>query len=531
MTVEGAKRARTIERRRHVEYVLHRVNMLREHGVEPFLVFDGGKLPAKAREESSREEKRAANLDKARRHAKEGNHRAAMECYQRAVDITPEIVANLARELEQCNVKYIVAPYEADAQMAYLQKNGLVDVVITEDSDLLAYGCARVFFKMDKFGHGQEIVYENLPKNRSIDLSGFTPQMFQEMCVLSGCDFLQTIPGVGPKTAYRLMNLSKSYKKVLRRLRYDGKSVPDGYAENFEKALMTFRHQRVFDPIRKQLVHLEPVPPDAPACLNLDFLGPIISDDIAAGIAKARIDPMTFEEFEMGNLAAKENRITAPVSTFESRDGAMHKSKGHSSPMKGIKKLFSSAQSTDNKKGVLSEANFAFRMERATFRSFGNQSDACQSNRLGAYHSELTSIGKRVRDDVLHKENSLEGVGMANKASKYFDQNHSYNGTSRNRQGANALAATELHCAPCSLEDMAFQDDPVIQKAVNCDRLLARSSKSSHGHARAALEKFTCSRKLKASGLRKPKQENTANGGKSMKQVSIESLLGFRFKP
>lgn len=37
-----------------------------------------------------------------------------------------------------------MAPYEADAQMAYLALNGLVDVVITEDSDLLTYGCPRV---------------------------------------------------------------------------------------------------------------------------------------------------------------------------------------------------------------------------------------------------------------------------------------------------------------------------------------------------------------------------------------------------
>jgi hypothetical protein len=36
-----------------------------------------------------------------------------------------------------------VAPYEADAQMAYLARNGAVHAVITEDSDLLAYGCPR----------------------------------------------------------------------------------------------------------------------------------------------------------------------------------------------------------------------------------------------------------------------------------------------------------------------------------------------------------------------------------------------------
>ena len=46
--------------------------------------------------------------------------------------------------LRDAGVKYCVAPYEADAQMAYLSNAGLADVVITEDSDLLAYGCSEV---------------------------------------------------------------------------------------------------------------------------------------------------------------------------------------------------------------------------------------------------------------------------------------------------------------------------------------------------------------------------------------------------
>jgi exonuclease 1 len=50
-----------------------------------------------------------------------------------------------------------VAPYEADAQLAYLFIEGKIDVVITEDSDLLAYGVTKVLFKMEKDGTGIEI--------------------------------------------------------------------------------------------------------------------------------------------------------------------------------------------------------------------------------------------------------------------------------------------------------------------------------------------------------------------------------------
>ena len=46
------------------------------------------------------------------------------------------------------NVECIVAPYEADSQLAYLSMNDYIQCVISEDSDLLVFGCKRVLFKM-----------------------------------------------------------------------------------------------------------------------------------------------------------------------------------------------------------------------------------------------------------------------------------------------------------------------------------------------------------------------------------------------
>ena len=39
-----------------------------------------------------------------------------------------------------------MAPFEADAQIAFMQQNGFADVAISEDSDLLVYGCDQVCF-------------------------------------------------------------------------------------------------------------------------------------------------------------------------------------------------------------------------------------------------------------------------------------------------------------------------------------------------------------------------------------------------
>lgn len=48
--------------------------------------------------------------------------------------------------LKQENVSYIVAPYEADAQMTFLAVSQQVDAIITEDSDMIPFGCPRVSY-------------------------------------------------------------------------------------------------------------------------------------------------------------------------------------------------------------------------------------------------------------------------------------------------------------------------------------------------------------------------------------------------
>jgi exonuclease-1 len=49
-----------------------------------------------------------------------------------------------AQALRAEDVEYIVAPYEADAQLCMLEREGIVDGIITEDSDLLVFGCKQV---------------------------------------------------------------------------------------------------------------------------------------------------------------------------------------------------------------------------------------------------------------------------------------------------------------------------------------------------------------------------------------------------
>ena len=86
--------------------------------------------------EKKRRELRAENREKAIALLREGRSREAKEYFQRCVDITPDMALQVIKAARDRNVDCIVAPYEADAELAFLSMAGLADVVVTEDSDL-----------------------------------------------------------------------------------------------------------------------------------------------------------------------------------------------------------------------------------------------------------------------------------------------------------------------------------------------------------------------------------------------------------
>ena len=53
----------------------------------------------------------------------------------------------IVAQCQKWELNCIVAPYEADSQLAYLSRNNLVDAVMTEDSDLFIFGAKNLIVK------------------------------------------------------------------------------------------------------------------------------------------------------------------------------------------------------------------------------------------------------------------------------------------------------------------------------------------------------------------------------------------------
>ncbi|KAM9726397.1 exonuclease 1 isoform 1-T2 [Menidia menidia] len=301
----------------YVWYCMKFVDMLLNFGVKPILVFDGRNLPSKQEVEKARRERREVNLQKGRKLLREGKLSEARDCFTRCVNITPAMAHNLIKAARARGVDCVVAPYEADSQLAFLSKAGLADAVITEDSDLLAFGCKTVILKMDKQGNGLEIDQSNLGRCRSLG-NVFTEEKFRYMCILAGCDYLASLHGIGLGKACKLLRLAKDPDiiKVIRKMGQYLKMnlvVPESYIEGFVKANNTFLYQLVFDPVRRKVVPLNPYP-DHMDPATLSYAGQNLGDDKGLAMALGNLDVNTLERIDDFNPDKPNPQLRKPQS-------------------------------------------------------------------------------------------------------------------------------------------------------------------------------------------------------------------------
>lgn len=68
---------------------------------------------------------------------------------------------------------------------------------------------SQVILKMDKQGNGLEIDQNHLGRCRSLG-DVFTEEKFRHMCILSGCDYLSSLYGIGLGKACKLLRMANN---------------------------------------------------------------------------------------------------------------------------------------------------------------------------------------------------------------------------------------------------------------------------------------------------------------------------------
>jgi len=304
--------------KRYLKYLNKRVDQLLRFNITPIIVFDGDKLQMKRMEEEERQKRRNEVTMESLKLIRKGKEKEAQTKRLEGIDINPQMAYEFIKLLKQKGVEYYVAPYEADIQLAYLDKINYVDCVLTEDSDLLALGCKKVLYKLDLDTNiGFEIEIKNLKKCSKYDFSSFDSDKFLTFCILSGCDYFK-VKGVGANNAYKVITSSSSYKKCILNIcenfnkKNQDKLNYDDLIEKFEKAFLTFRYQVVYCPIEKKLRYYSDIKKSkykfaSKYLNNLDFLGTTDMDkELVSKIIFGEVDPITHLPFDFSNLTQEE---------------------------------------------------------------------------------------------------------------------------------------------------------------------------------------------------------------------------------
>ncbi|PGG95978.1 DNA excision repair protein ERCC-5 [Blastomyces parvus] len=121
---------------------------------------------------------------------------------RRDADEVSHIMVSECQELLRLfGLPYITAPMEAEAQCAELLSLGLVDGVVTDDSDIFLFGGTRVYKNMFNQVKFVECYLSNdLEKEYNLDRSKLI-----QFAHLLGSDYTEGIPGVGPVTALEIL--------------------------------------------------------------------------------------------------------------------------------------------------------------------------------------------------------------------------------------------------------------------------------------------------------------------------------------
>ena len=270
-----------------VSTIIGRLQTLKETTrAELLVVLDGNMAPVKAAQVEVRVRKRKqAEMERDQPVDQTGDEEALERRFRMSKRagagkfFTP-ILVGVLDQLRIHKIPFLVAPYEADAQLAYLSLKRWIDLIVTEDSDLLAYGASPILYKLiENISRGdptgilirhQDMGAHKDSSNSSLNLTDFTPLMMAIMFVVVGSDYnIETkLKGVGIKAACNIVRdvffkdpSDKGTAIILEEVIQKAFSVcwdrsslteefKDVYKKAFVEALLMFRHPVVFDPMK-----------------------------------------------------------------------------------------------------------------------------------------------------------------------------------------------------------------------------------------------------------------------------------------
>ncbi|XP_046843518.1 flap endonuclease 1-like isoform X2 [Xenia sp. Carnegie-2017] len=226
-----------------------------EAGEVTSYVFDGKPPKLKSGELAKRTERRE-QAQKDLQAAEEAGDAAMIDKSQRRlVKVTKQHNEECKSVLQLMGVPYLDAPCEAEAQCASLVANGKVYATATEDMDSLTFG-SLITLRHMTFSEARKLPIQEFHLKKILEELGFTQDEFIDLCILLGCDYCDSIKGIGPKRAIELVRQHRSIEGILKHI--DSKKYPIPEDWKYKEARALFKNPDVADPEKVELKWCDP---------------------------------------------------------------------------------------------------------------------------------------------------------------------------------------------------------------------------------------------------------------------------------
>lgn len=232
----------------HLVGMFYRTLRIIENGIKPVYVFDGKPPDLKGGELA----KRLAQREKAQKAAEEiketGTAEEVSKFERRTVKATRQQNEEAKKLLKLMGIPFIEAPGEAEAQCAALARAKKVYAAASEDMDTLTFGAPtllRYLTAMESKG----LPITEIDLNTVLASLGLDQEQFIDLCIMLGCDYCDSIRGVGPVTAYKLIKEHKNLDNIIKSLKEKPVAkykVPEDWP--YEAARELFRNPNILDP-------------------------------------------------------------------------------------------------------------------------------------------------------------------------------------------------------------------------------------------------------------------------------------------
>ncbi|KAL5512818.1 FEN11 [Sanghuangporus baumii] len=202
----------------HLMGFFYRTIRIVENGIKPAYVFDGKPPELKSGVLAKRFERREEAKEEGEE-AKETGTAEDMERFtRRQVKVTKEHNEECRKLLGLMGIPVVIAPSEAEAQCAELARGGKVYAAGSEDMDTLTFA-APILYRHLTFSEAKKQPISEINLKKTLEGLEMSMSQFIDLCILLGCDYLEPIKGVGPKSALKLIRERETLGAVIEHLR------------------------------------------------------------------------------------------------------------------------------------------------------------------------------------------------------------------------------------------------------------------------------------------------------------------------